>query len=467
MVGNLGAGAAGGAVVAIVIKAIDEFSDVAKSAENAFKSLGKQMMAAGAIMTAAGTAGILAFGSMAKEAAKFETQQNKLAHILKTSRGASEEQIEVLFDQARALQKVGVVNEEVITSAQAQLATFDLQSESIGALTPAFLDYLVAEKGVNATTGDAIALANGLAQALNGQFASLTRTGFVLTEEQKLLLSTGTETEKITALTDILNSTYEGMNKVAGETSEGALVRLQNSFSSLRKEIGEAVLPIFLKIIEKLQILVDWFNGLTDGQKKTIAIAGLLVAGLLVLFGVILMIAGAIMVLNAAGGIMAIVFAPITLIVLAIIALIAIIVALILNWGKITEWISQLWENFKEIIVSWWGKLKDVYNWIKEKFLDIIEKVWDVLKKINEYSPMGLLSKAAKFLSESEAEEVGDFIITKQGKLIETDPQDTIIGMKDFGGKGTTIVINGDNYGINSDAIADSIYKKITKKISI
>src|SRR5690606_11896936 len=119
---------------------------------------------------------------------------------------------------ASALERVGIIGRDVITSAQAQLATFDLQSESIEALTPALLDYIAAEKGANATRQDAQALANGMAQALQGNFASLTRTGFVLDETTKQLISNGTESERVAALVSVLNSTYKDYNKTLGDS---------------------------------------------------------------------------------------------------------------------------------------------------------------------------------------------------------------------------------------------------------
>ncbi len=43
---------------------------------------------------------------------------------------------------------------------QAQLATFDLQYDTISKLTPALTDYIIAEKGANATTEDFKQLTN-------------------------------------------------------------------------------------------------------------------------------------------------------------------------------------------------------------------------------------------------------------------------------------------------------------------
>lgn len=60
---------------------------------------------------------------------------------------------------------------------------------------------------------------------------------------------------------------------------------------------------------------------------------------------------------------------------------------------------------------------------------------------------------------------VGDAIIRPNGQVIETSPDDTLFASKS--GFGTTIIINGNNYGISADEIANSLMEKIKNKISI
>jgi hypothetical protein len=82
--------------------------------------------------------------------------------------------VAVLVEQAKALEQLGVVSAGNVSVVQSQLATFDLQASTIQTLTPAILDYITAEKGATASSADFKSMTNGLAQALNGNFASLT-----------------------------------------------------------------------------------------------------------------------------------------------------------------------------------------------------------------------------------------------------------------------------------------------------
>jgi hypothetical protein len=107
---------------------------------------------------------------------------------MKVGTGATDEQIASLNAQAEALEKVGVVTGGNITQTQSQLATFNLQTETIKTLTPAILDYVTAEKGAAAGADEFKQMTNGLAQALNGNFGSLTRVGFVIDENTKKIV---------------------------------------------------------------------------------------------------------------------------------------------------------------------------------------------------------------------------------------------------------------------------------------
>jgi hypothetical protein len=201
-----------------------------KGLTNTLKTVSK--LAAG-VAVAAGAIGY----SLVKSAIQAQAEQDRLRQILLTTGAATEQQVKSLIAQAEALEKVGVASAGNIITLQSQLATFDLQYETIQKLTPAITDYVIAEKGASATAEDFKSMTNGLAQALNGQFGALTKAGFVLDENTKGLISNGTEAQRASAIVDVLSSTYGGFNEAIAQTPEGRMVALKNSFESLRTEL--------------------------------------------------------------------------------------------------------------------------------------------------------------------------------------------------------------------------------------
>jgi hypothetical protein len=244
---------------------IKGFSSVKAQAEDTFGGANtkiqslvpsfQKVAAASAVAFAGLTA---AAGLSISEAIKAQAEQDRLRQILLTTGGASEKQVEALIAQADALEKVGVASAGAIITAQSQLATFDLQFETIQRLTPAITDYVIAEKGATASTEDFKSMTNSLAQALGGNFTALTKSGFQLDETTKSLIKNGTEAERSAALVDVLNSTYKGFNEAARQTAQGQLVALRNSFNAVRTEIGIALIPAFEAAIGLLQKFADF-----------------------------------------------------------------------------------------------------------------------------------------------------------------------------------------------------------------
>jgi hypothetical protein len=215
-----------------------------KQAESSTEKLTKNVKKlAAAVGLGFGTAQVLAFGKASVKAAlEAQAQQERLANLVKVTVGATESQIQALNDQAEALQAIGVVNKENITQTQSQLATFNLQIDTIKTLTPAILDYVTAEKGAAASADQFKQMTNGLAQALNGNFASLTKVGFVLDEQTKKTIKSGTETERAAALVKVLDSTYKDFNKNLANTPTGQMQKLANAADDAKQIIGEGLL---------------------------------------------------------------------------------------------------------------------------------------------------------------------------------------------------------------------------------
>jgi hypothetical protein len=229
------------------IKGVDKSVQQASTGMTNFATKIKQIGASIGIAFA-GTQ-VLQFGrDVIAQAMEAEAQQQRLYQLMKVGTGATDEQIASLNAQADALARLGVVTDGNITQTQSQLATFNLQTDTIKRLTPAILDYVTAEKGANASADEFKQMTNGLAQALNGNFGSLTRVGFVLDDHTKKLISSGTEAERSAAIVEVLNSTYKGFNEELRNTPAGQMQALRNDFDKIKEDLGKKLLPALLAV---------------------------------------------------------------------------------------------------------------------------------------------------------------------------------------------------------------------------
>jgi hypothetical protein len=175
-------------------------SDASKSTDNVSKSadktagvLSKKLKVAFTVATTAAAAFAVKLGRDSVQAAQTSAAaQTRLRKLLLNTNGATEEQIQILFKQGQALENLTGITAENITVVQSQLATFDLHGSTIGKLTPAILDYVVAEKGAAAGADEFRMMTTGLAQAINGNFGALTKQGFVLDATTKQMIASGT-----------------------------------------------------------------------------------------------------------------------------------------------------------------------------------------------------------------------------------------------------------------------------------
>jgi hypothetical protein len=204
--------------------------------------------------------------SAIKESAEEEQMFIRLAQLTKNSTNATNEQIYALREQAKSLEQVGVVSSENILTLQGQLATYDLNTESITKLTPALLNMATAERGVNVTQQDMISFAEGVSKAIQGQYGALEKRGFIIDDDTKKLIENGTEAQRVEAITGVLNTTYANMNETLAQTSSGSMVQFQNKLKTLKTAIGSALMPTLISLQDGFINLI----GIQDGTSESL-----------------------------------------------------------------------------------------------------------------------------------------------------------------------------------------------------
>ena len=359
-------------VLRFVIEAQNKATETIKQVQSQLSGIEKKAKDMKPAFKEMATAGTVAFGALTaavglsvKAFQDQEIVETKLETLLKNTTNATDEQINSLKEQASALQNVGVIGDDVTIALQAQLATFELNTETIKKMTPAILDMVVAEKGVNATTEDMISFGNAFGMAMEGNYAALTNRGFKIDENTKKIIELGTEEQKATAITEYLNSVYEGTNEAMKNTSAGGMKALQNSFGDLQEEIGEVFIPLLVDIVGKITPVVEeigkWIQQNPE-LTKNITILTAAIAGIIAVIGTLgLAIPNIITGFKAFGAILSFIMSPIGLVVVAIAGLIAAGVLLWKNWDEISSKATVIWNNISNFMK---GILKGISDFI-------------------------------------------------------------------------------------------------------
>ena len=180
--------------------------------------------------------------------------QTKLTTVMRQRMGASEADVASMNRMISAQTQLGIVGGTVQRSGLQQLATFASQRSTLETLLPAMNNLLAQQKGVNATSEDAVGVANLMGKALMGNVGALTRVGITLTDHQKELIRTGDEYTRATTLAQAITDNVGNMNAEIAKTDAGKVKQAANNFAALQSSIGKALQPFQESIVMFSQV---------------------------------------------------------------------------------------------------------------------------------------------------------------------------------------------------------------------
>ena len=178
---------------------------------------------------------------------------------------ATEAEVDALKKLADEYQKVTTFGDEVIESGQSQILSFGVTAEQAGQLTGSLTDLLAANKGVNATSQDAIEASNMLGKALNGQAGALSRAGILMTDRQKQLVQEGDQSTRVAAIVEVMSDNYGGLAETLAKTDAGQLIQANNEIGDMMERIGSGLIPVQTELANLQSVLISKFAGTEDG----------------------------------------------------------------------------------------------------------------------------------------------------------------------------------------------------------
>ena len=242
-------------------KSVKNMDRQLEKAENQIKAFGNRVKAGmksvvkwaaigfGALTAAAGV-----FIKQSIDAAKDKLKADKLLETnLMKQANFKKEHIQMLKDEASALQDVGVVGDDVAVAGAGQLAIYKLKADQIKTILPVIDDMVAKEKGFNGTQEDAIAMADVFGKAVEGKTKGLVKYGVSLTDAEEKLFKTMKREQRAEFLNKKLTAAIGGTNKALRETDEGKIVAAKGAWGDMQAELGKKLMP-------KLGAIAEWFH---------------------------------------------------------------------------------------------------------------------------------------------------------------------------------------------------------------
>lgn len=387
-----------------------------KSAGLQTKSLGDNLgsLAKKAVGVVAGYAGFRQIANFTKDCIEASDAQVKaetrLEQLMSNVKGTTQDSISAVKQYASELQKVTTVGDEVSMVGASQLATFQLQSDSIKKLMPALNDLAVGTYGATVSQDQMQQSANLMGKVMQGNVGALTRVGVTFDKNQEKILKTGSETERAAMLVDVLKQNYGGLAEAMAQTPEGRVIQLKNAWGDVKEVIGAKLYPVVTNVLgwiaEKVPVIQETVCGAIDRVSPVVekVVGGIktgvegaanvvkfladnwewlepIVVGVASAFAVY---KGVMIGYNAVMSIASIVTtatcSPILLVAAAIGAaigaVVAVVVLVVKNWDWLKEKAGQVWGAIK-------GFFGGIGDWFGEKWnavKDVTTNVWNGIK---------------------------------------------------------------------------------------
>ena len=325
-----------------------------------------------------------------------EMAETKLSTIMRQRMGATDKEIQSIKELASAQQEIGVIGDEVQLSGAQQVATFLKEKDSLETLLPAMNNLLAQQKGLSATTGDAVQIGNLMGKAMMGQVDALKRVGISFSEAEANVIKYGTEQEKAAMLAQVIQNNVGDMNAELAKTDSGKQQQLVNTLGDMKEELGAMVngaLP-FVTIAAQATTALAGVTTLVAGI-KTLSVT-LYASAKAFLASTVAMVKnkGAALAVAAAQKVVSVATAawtavqkvlnfvltanPIGIVITAIGALVAAIIYAYNNCESFRKIVDKVWEAIKPLATAIMNGLAKAFAWLVEK----CKEAWEWLKNI-------------------------------------------------------------------------------------
>lgn len=234
-------------------KVKESFGGVAAS----IKTIGKQIAAT--LGVAFTVDAVINFSKAAVNAfIEAEKNANQLRNAIVSIAGQSERAFDRLIKQSKELQEITIFSDDDIQRAQTALATFGLTAKQIEELIPKLADF------ATVSNTDIVSAAQQVGAGLEGAGREFKKYGIEVS-------ATSTRQEN-------LNKILSGFSKFAGsaeratESFSGKIAQQRNRINELQEQIGQKLLPSFLKIqqfgLRAIKVIADLFGDETQSQAE-------------------------------------------------------------------------------------------------------------------------------------------------------------------------------------------------------
>ena len=330
---------------------LKQFSTQMQNANRKLQKMGRQMQGLGKTLSVGVTAPFVAFSALSLK--NWDTQEKAIAQVnaglasVGDAVGYTSKELQKMASDLQNNSLFG--DEEILKGVTAQLLTFtNITNKEFSRTQRVALDL------ATRLDGDLKSASIQLGKALNDPIANLSalsRSGIQFSKEQKALIKSLAETNRLAdaqnIILDELEKQYGGSAEAAAKAGTGPFKQLANSIGDLSEEFGKIIAEFLLPFVERLKEMVSGFQNLNESTKKIIVVVsafGAVLGPVLVSLGFLMttVIPG---LATAFAGLTAVIAAnPLGALAVALSAVVSGVLLLTSNLGGLTD-VTQEWSE--------------------------------------------------------------------------------------------------------------------------
>lgn len=222
---------------------LKKMGTASKTAGDTLSGLAKKVT--GVVAAYAGFSKIVDFTKQCISACETQVKSEaRLEQLMMNVKGTTLGNVDAMKKYASELQGITTVGDEATIQGASQLATFQLQSDTIKTLLPSLQDLAVSQYGVSVSGDQMQQMANLMGKVMTGNVGALTRYGVTLDDTQKKILANGNESERAAMLVQVLGQNFGGLSEAMANTPEGKIIQVKNAWGDMQDVIGGRLYPV-------------------------------------------------------------------------------------------------------------------------------------------------------------------------------------------------------------------------------
>lgn len=168
--------------------------------------------------------------------------------------GAAEDTFDRIQGKAAEIESKTIYGGDAVAAGGGEFATHTKDGAAIESMMGTLANYAAGKSGgAEVDTKAMTGYAAELSKALEGSYDGLIKEGFILTEEQKKIIATGSDIEKALAIDSVISQSWGGLAETMATLPENRILGITDKLDEMKGMVGNMLTPAIMQFCEIIE----------------------------------------------------------------------------------------------------------------------------------------------------------------------------------------------------------------------